>query len=799
MKISYRVLKTLLIGKYTPTELIDSLNHLGFEVEHVINQQTIYDQFIIVNIQELGPHPNADNLQICEVFDGAQTLQIVCAAKNVVKGNNAVLAPIGAVMPKDPSFIIKEATIRGIKSYGMLCSAEELGIQSDNIEGIIVVDPTIEIGTTFGKYAELDDVIIDIAVTPNLSDAMSIYGVARYLKAIDLGKLRTYDQMVSAISNPIFDIYDLKPTGNIIIEDPCLCQYFSITCIEDLHYPINIKEITKYLENIDMLCDIPVVDIANYCMMVFGWPVHIYDTDKLDGKIYIRRAKDGETMKALNGKEYTLDPSITVVTDESKIISIAGIMGSDDTKVTKSTKNISIEIASFARENVAIASSKLKIFTESKVRFERGVDNSNTLFFVNYMILMILKYCGGNIEALSFEHSDNIHVVDGIMLDIKKIRSFVGQNDIEAEDFAEIIERLGFIVQDNIITVPSYRYNDVKNLEDVIEEYLKIKGLNIVTPSAMPFNLKLQKHIKRRLDSLREFMAAKHYMELISWSFASSKANKILGLKSEIELINPISQDLDVMRVSILEHLLKSIAASISKGNTNNSLFEIGKTYETQGEMMVFSGVKTGKLNERSVHKIERSTDFFDIKTDLYEALCFLGINTNKINIKTLEDNKNPSFFNQSQCIELYYNNQFIGTIGEISPIVLKQFEIEQQVFFFNVYLDKIPIKGAKTPGLFNPIHYQDVARDFAFIVDNKVMALDMINCIRNADKNCIKDVEIFDEYLNFNGEEDKKSLAFMVKMYTPSGTMREEQINEISNKIINAVNKAFAATLRAG
>lgn len=799
MKISYQVLKTLLIGKYTPIEVIDALNHLGFEVEHVINQPTIYNQFIIVNIQNVSPHPNADNLKICEVFDGTQTLQIICGAKNVVKGNNAVLAPIGTIMPLDPNFIIKEATIRGIKSHGMLCSAEELGIKSKNTEGIIVVDPVADLGSTFAKYAELDDVIIDIAVTPNLGDSMSIYGVARYLKALQLGKLRTYDQIVNGVSTPIFDIYDLKPTGNIIIENPDLCQYFSITCIADIHYPINMEEITKFLENIDMLCNIPVVDIANYCMMVFGWPVHIYDSDKLNGKIYVRNAKNGEKMKGLNGKEYILDPSMMVVTDESKIISIAGIMGSDETKVTEHTTNISVEIASFARESIALTSSKLKIFTESKTRFERGVDHANTLFFVNYMILMLLRYCGGNIEALSFENLSTIHVVDGILLDLDKIRAFTGSNDIEADDFADVISRLGFIVQDRIISVPSYRYNDVKELEDVIEEYLKIKGLDIIAPVALPFDLKLQKNdIQKRLYSLREFMAGRNYMELISWSFASSKANKILGLKSEFDLINPITQELDVMRVSILEHFLKSLGENMAKGHVNNCLFEVGKVYEKEGEKMVFSGVKTGKLNERSVHKIERNVDFFDVKTDLYEALCFLGINTNKITIKIPQNDQNLSFFIHSQFIELYYNNQFIGTLGEVSPIILKQFEIQEQVFFFNIYLDKVPIKTAKIPAIFNSIHYQGVTRDFAFIVDSQVMALDIINCIRNADRNFIKEVEIFDEYLNFNGE-DKKSLAFMVKMHSSAGTMREEQINAISDKIIHTVNKTFAATLRAG
>ncbi len=781
-------------------EIIDRLTNIGLEVEGIKENSGEMSKFKIAKVLKVEKHPNADKLKVCDVnIGGKEILKVVCGAPNAKEGLITIYAPPGAVIPKT-NFELKVAKIRGVESRGMLCSESELNLSSES-EGIIELkNKEKEIGKSYFKSNSQK--AIDISITPNRADCLGIRGIARDLSSAGVGKL------ISINRKKIKQNTKHQIKTSITKEKNQGCDIFGSCYIKN----ITNKESPEWLKNKLIALGLKpisaVVDITNYVMFDLNRPLHAYDADKINKEIIVRNAKEGEMFEALDNKKYKLKKDMCVISDKSGVLGLGGIIGGTSTSTELDTKNILLEAAYFSPSSIRKTARLLNINTDAKYRFERGIDPNSIEEGLELATELILKICGG--EASKFQITGKTKQKNKIInFQVEKFENLIGIS-ITTNEIDKILSSLGFKCKKSQkaikVEVPSWR-PDVSLDEDLIEELIRIKGFNnikLIEPSKNRNQDTL--NFKQKLFHLSQrSLASKGYMEIVSWSFTDSKIDKQFAKgEKEISILNPISSDLDVLRRSIFSNLAIYLKKNQDRGYEDLSLFEIGPTFfgKNPGEQqIVVGGLKSGKINRKSWLDKERNVDVFDIKSDAIKTLIELGVEEKNLFVS---DNTKHSYHpGRSGSITLKSEKgPHLAYFGEIHPAIVKSLDCkDKNIFGFEIFLKNIPEPNKKLRQIkksFLASDYQKSERDFAFVIDKifKIGALEKI--IREVDENLIQSVSTFDVFEGENIPKNKKSVAINVTLQAFDKTLSENDLDDISKRIIDTVSKKTGATIRS-
>ena len=800
MIITLPWLKEHLKTKANENEIIEKLTNIGLEVEGIKEKSEGLEKFKIAKITKAEKHPNADKLKVCEVNIGEkENLKVVCGAPNARAGLITIYAPPGAIIPKN-NFELKIAKIRGIESRGMLCSESELNL-SDESDGIIELNnKEKEIGKSY--FNKKSEKVIDISITPNRSDCLGVRGIARDLSSTGIGKF-------IPLKKKKFNQASKHSIKTSITKDKHQgCLIFGSCHIKNI---VN-KESPNWLKNklyaIGLKPISAVVDITNYVMFDLNRPLHSYDADKIDKEIIVRDSKEGEEFEALDNKKYKLKKGMCVITDKSNVLGLGGIIGGTKTSTEFETKNILLESAYFLPSSIRKTSRDLGIETDAKYRFERGVDPNSISEGLTVATELILKICGG--RASKFLITGKKYKKNKtIKFEIDKFENLIGI-PISISESQKLLASLGFICKkgkkDLKVEIPSWR-PDINHDVDLIEELIRIKGfknIKMIAPErereneTLTFNQKLF-HLSQRS------LASKGYLESVTWSFTDSKIDKEFSKgEKEIEIFNPISSDLNVLRRSIFSNLAIHLKKNQDRGYDDISLFEIGPVFfgKNPGEQQIIVGaLKSGKVGRKSWIEKERNIDVFDIKSDVVKTLIELGVSEQDLFVS---DNTKQCYHPGRSGSVTFKSEKgpHLAYFGEIHPAIIKKLDFkEPNVYGLEIFLKNIPEPNKKIRLLkksFQPSDFQKSQRDFAFIIDKifKIGLLEKI--IKEIDDSIIQNVKTFDIYEGENIPKDKKSVAINVTLQSVSRTLNEKDLDQISKKIVDVVKDKTGATIRS-
>ena len=781
-------------------KVIDKLTAIGLEVEGIKDNLNGISDFKIAKIIKAEKHPNADKLKLCEVNIGKNKLtKVICGAENARGGLITIYAPPGSIIPKT-KMKIKIAKIRGVESFGMLCSESELNI-SNKSDGIIELkNKDKEIWKSYFKNK--GEKAIYISVTPNRPDCLGIRGIARDLSSSGLGKLKKHPQIniKQNFKNPM--------KVSIKKEVDQGCGIFGSVYIKDVKNKESPDWLKRRIISLGLKPISAIVDITNYVMYDLNRPLHAYDADKIDQEIIVRNSKTGESFEALDNKKYNLQNKMCTISDKSGVLGLGGIIGGIRSGTQLSTKNILLESAYFFPSSIRKTSKKLGIDTDAKYRFERGIDPESVKLGLELGMCLILDICGGKASKFSIVGKTN-EKRKKIDLEPEKFLKLIGF-PISTPEIKKILISLGCKVDQGSkkikVLPPSWR-PDLKIDVDLLEELIRIKGfdkISMIHPErsrskdTLNFQQKLFHYSQRAI-------ATKGYLEAVTWSFTDSSIDRFFSQgKKEVKISNPISNDLNVLRRSIFSNLIIYIKKNQDRGYPDLSLFEIGPTFfgNKPGEQeVVLGGLKSGLANRRSWDSKPRNIDVFDVKADVTKTLTELGLFENDLYIS----NKTKDYYNpvRSGSVNLKSENgPLLALFGEIHPAIISDLDIkEKNVCGFEIFLKNLPEPQKKyrlSKKNFITSNFQKSERDFAFIIDKDYKAGDLEKIISGIDKNLIKSVLTFDVFEGGDLQEGKKSIAINVTIQSMDKTLSDKDINEVSQKIINIVKAKTGGTIRS-
>ncbi len=802
MKFTIGWLKEHLDTKFEDSQIIEKLTDVGLEVESFEKVISDLDNFKVAKIINAEQHPNADKLKVCDVDIGEKnTVKVVCGAPNAKKDLLTVYAGPGSVIPKN-NMKLTVSKIRGVTSYGMLCSESELNL-SDESDGIIELKSnkySDKVGKNFFKNNT--EKVIDLSITPNRPDCLGVRGVARDLAAAGVGKLK------NTINTKIKNNGLQKIKVSIKKDKNQGCTIFGTCLIKD----ITNKESPKWLKDkIISLGQKPIsaiVDITNYVMLDLNRPLHAYDADKIDKEIIIRNSEKGETFQALDNKDYKLDNDMCVISDKSGVLGLGGIIGGTRSGTELNTKNILLESAYFLPRSIRKTSKFLNIDTDAKFRFERGIDPQSVETGLKKAAQLITKICGGNVSKFDVQ-SIRKYKKNTIKFKIPLFEKIAGFK-IKDKEVIKILIDLGFVVakkkSELELTIPTWR-PDITQPIDIVEEIVRIKGFNnieILEPQKNRIKETLNKQ-QKLFHFLQRSAASKGYFETVTWSFTDSKINYLFKENyKEIKIVNPISTDLDVLRNSIFPNLAFYIKKNLDRGFKDISLFEIGPIFKDNkpGEQLtVIGGIKSGKISRLNWNEENRLVDVFDAKKDTIQTLLEAGYDRQNLFVRE----KSPSYYHPGKSGSVYLDKDDIDPVaffGEIHPNIIKKLDIKTEALVgFEIYLDylkdtKLKLKDSKSKFQFSD--YQKSDRDFAFVVDKNFKAQDLTEIISSIDQNLIKSVKIFDVYEGENIPKDKKSIALNVTIQSSEKTLEDSDLEKINKLIISTVEIKTGAKIRS-
>ena len=799
MRFTLGWLKDYLEFNYSNNELCQKLTDIGLEVERFNDPKEKMKNFVVAEVKSVKKHPNADKLSICDVNDGKQNLQIVCGAKNVKKGLITVLAQVGAVIKlgTKEEFIIKQSSIRGEKSNGMLCSEEELEIANES-DGIIKLDEKFEAGTPFSEFFDDESVEIEIAITPNRVDCAGVFGIARDLSAAGFGTLKKKKIPKGEVSFQT----DLKIVNKLKDKD---CPKFSLRLIKNLKNKESNKFLTKRFRHSGLKKISALVDVTNYLTIDFCRPLHVFDCDKLKGDLLIRYSKKGEHFIGLDDNKYVLEDGMMVICDQEKIVSLAGVMGAKNSGCDMDTKNVVLESAYFFPESIAKTGRKLNIQSDARYRFERGIDPNSVEDGMELASQMIIENCGGELGTIVNDDLD-LRSPDPIDIDLSFIEKTLGI-EVKKSFLINTFEKLGCMVSEKnqVFTVkpPTWR-QDLTAPVDLVEEAGRLYGYQNIESkeikSETNHNSKKTSDLQNVRRMLKSLLVSRNMFEIISWSFTDSKIENILSNNlNGVNIKNPISSELSQLRTSLICNLLSTIQKNINKNINNFAVFELGpifhRTDSFKQEEFV-CGIRTGSLFEKNWLEKQRDVDVFDVKADLYSLLNTLDISFDSLRIS--KDSK--SYFHPGKCGTLMIGKDEIAFFGELHPNIIKAMDIKVSCSVFELNLSKtmnFQKKKNDTRSEFKTSSYQSSIRDFSFELSKEILSVDLVNLIKKIDKNLIKDVLIFDCYEGKNIGSGLKAIAISVKIQSDNKTLEESEINELSNQIVLSVIEKFDAKQR--
>jgi phenylalanyl-tRNA synthetase beta chain len=787
MKFSLSWLKEHLDTDVALDAIVDSLTRIGLEVEGVENPAERLRGFKVARVITAAPHPQADKLQVLTVDAGDGPVQVVCGAPNARAGLIGVFGTEGAVVPAN-GMVLKKTAIRGVESNGMMCSTRELELGDDH-DGIIELPADAPVGSMFADYSGADDPVIDVAITPNRQDCMGVRGIARDLAAWGIGTLKPL--MVAALPGSF-----PCPT-EIRTDDPEGCPAFYGRVIKGVTNGASPDWMQARLKSAGQKPISALVDITNYVMLDHGRPSHAYDLAKLTGAVFARRATDGETVTALNGKDYTLTAEMTVIADDAGVHDIAGIMGGAHSGCSDTTTDVLLEVAYFTPERIAKTGQALTLTSDARTRFERGVDPAFLDEAVEIITGLILEICGGQASEIVRAGSPPL-AVKTIAYDTNHCAR-LGGIDVAAVKQKAILETLGFGVSPEWhITVPSWR-RDIDGSADIVEEVVRMVGLDKVPSTPLPRADGVAKPTATPLQSLerklRRSAAALGLNEAINWSFISEKDAAAVG-GGTWTLANPISEDMRVMRPSLLPGLLSAVKRNLDRGAASVRLFELGRRYLSDGEHPSLTFVLAGERTARNWQSGKaQGFDAYDAK-----ALCLAlleAAGAPVANLQVMGEAGDVYHPGQSATLRLGPKNQ-IASFGMVHPSTAKAFGIDGPVIAGGIHLDALPVKkasGFMRPA-FTPPALQAVSRDFAFLVPADLPASDLVRAVKGADKDNIVAARLFDDFRGQGVPEGQKSLAVEVTLQPGEKSFGEADLKAISDRVVAAATK-LGAVLR--
>lgn len=793
MKFTLSWLKEHLVTDADVTLVAETLTRIGLEVESVENPAATLAAFRIARVLSAAPHPQADKLQVLSVDAGDGPLQVVCGAPNARAGLVGVFGAPGAVVPAN-GMVLKVAAIRGVESNGMMCSTRELELGDDH-DGIIELAADAPVGTSFAEWAGLDDPVIDVAITPNRQDCMGVRGIARDLAAAGLGTLR-----------PLADVYrmdTLTPVAgtdaapDVRTDDTEGCPAFFAQAVSGVTNGASPKWMADKLKAVGQKPISMLVDITNFVSVDLGRPLHVYDRAKLSGALVARKARDGEQVLALNGKTYTLDASMTVIADDEIVHDIGGIMGGEHSGVSATTTDVLIECAYFDPAHIARTGQKLALTSDARQRFERGVDPAFLDDGLAIATKLVLDHCGGSPSAIARSGQPPLGkrqvAYDPVLC------TGLGGVTVAPDDQKQILEKLGFSVNSEWqVEVPSWR-RDVDGPADLVEEVVRIIGLDAVKstplartdgvarPTATPAQM-----IERKV---RRTAAARGLNEAITWSFLSEREASAIG-GGAWSLANPISEDMKVMRTSLLPGLLSAARRNMDRGATSARLFEIGRRYLAEAERATVGVVLAGDKAPRGwASGKAQKFDAFDAKAEVLALLEAAGAPI--ANLQVLGEAGEHYHPGQSGTLRLGPKT-ILASFGALHPGTARAFDLDGPVMVAEAYLDAIPAK--RTSGFmrsdYRPPALQALTRDFAFLVPADLTADALVRAVRGADKVNIAAARLFDRFAGPGVPDGQLSLAIEVTLQPQEKTFAEADLSAISDAVVAAAAK-LGAVLR--
>lgn len=795
MKFSLSWLKVHLDSDATADQLADALNRIGLEVEGIDNPAERLAGFRVARVLTAERHPQADKLQVLAVDTGdGKPLQVVCGAPNARAGLVGVFGTEGAVVPAN-GMVLRKAAIRGVESNGMMCSSRELELGDDH-DGIIELPADAPIGTAFADYAEANDPVFDVAITPNRQDCMGVRGIARDLAAAGLGTLKPLAQVYRMAS--LAPIVGDGSTPDVRTDDPEGCPAFYAQNVSGVSNGAAPDWMTKKLKAVGQKPISALVDITNFVSLDLGRPLHVYDRAKLRGALVARKARDGERVVALNGKNYTLDASMTVIADDTGVHDIAGIMGGEHSGCSAETTDVLIECAYFDPEHIARTGQKLMLTSDARQRFERGVDPAFLDDGLAIATWLVLEHCGGTASKVT--RAGSPPTTPRVIAYDTGLCARLGGIDVPAERQRAILESLGFAVDGKWhVTIPTWR-RDIDGPADLVEEVVRMIGLDhvpstplpradgVAKPTATPAQL-----IERRV---RRAAAARGLNEAINWSFLPEREAAAFGVGAWA-LANPISEDMKVMRPSLLPGLLAAAARNQARGADSIRLFELGRRYLADQEHPTLGLVLAGNKAPRSWQQGKAAAfDAYDAKAEVLALLDAAGAPVDNLQVM----GEAGSWFHPGQSATLRLGpKNILGSFGALHPATAKAFDLDGPVMAAEIYLDAIPAKrggqGFMRP-TFAPPALQAVTRDFAFLVPDTLPAGDLVRAVRGADKDNIASARLFDRFVGTGVPEGQKSLAIEVTLQPGEQSYDEAALKQIADRIVAAASK-MGASLR--
>ncbi len=797
MKFTLSWLKDHLETEASLEDILFALTDLGLEVEEVINPAERLADFTLGYVTHAEQHPDADRLRVCKVATDEGELQIICGAPNARQGITVVVAKPGVYVPGIDT-TIGVGKIRGIESFGMMASEKELELSEEH-DGIIEL-PNGEVGDRFIDWlAENDpakvDPVIDIAITPNRPDALGVQGIARDLAARGLGVLKVREPAVVVGDFPC-------PIAVAIDEDTQDgCPLFAGRVIRGVKNGHSPQWLQDSLRAIGLRPISALVDITNYFTYDHNRPLHVFDAAKVAGGLRIHRARGGETLTALDDKEYALGAGMMVISDDNGPESIAGIMGGLDTGVTEDTVDVFLESAYWDHVQIALAGRALKINSDARYRFERGVDPEYTLPGLEHATRMILDLCGGEASDVVIAGAVPDHS-RAYRLDAARVQSLVGM-DIPESEQRQTLTRLGFRLEGNMAQVPSWR-PDVQGQADLVEEVARIASLSglVGRPLARPTD-GVPKPVmtpgQRRQQIARRTCAALGYNECVTYSFIDQPSAALFGGGDDATMLeNPISSEMSHMRPALLPGLLQAAARNQARGFVDLALFEVGPAFhggEPGQQHDLISGLLVGRTGPKDVQGDSRAVDVFDVKADAEAVLAAIGAPSKVQILRGAREWWHPGRHGRI-CLG---PKKVLGIFGELHPRVLDAMGIKGPAMAFTIWPQEVPFprRSGANRGALELRDLQAVERDFAFVVDADVEALKVVNAAAGADKVLIEDVRVFDEFIGGSLGEGKKSLAITVRLQPVHKTLKDTEIEAVAARIIEKVGKATGGVLR--
>lgn len=801
MKFTLSWLKSHLETTATLDEITEALTDLGLEVEGVEDRAARLADFTIGKVLSAEKHPDADRLRVCQVATDEGTKQIICGAPNAREGITVVVAKPGVYVPGIDT-TIGVGKIRGIESFGMMASEREMELSEEH-DGIIELPPEsigAEVGTRFIDWLAANDPakidpVIEIAITPNRPDALGVRGVARDLAARGLGKLKPLKlEPVQATFKA-----DLTVTidADTLDGNPLFCGRL-IRGVRNGPSPAWLQNrLTAIgLRPINFL-----VDVTNFFTYDLNRPLHVFDADKVHGNIRVHRATGGETLLALDGKTYTFQPGQMVISDEQGIESIAGIMGGAETGCTGDTVNVFVESAYWDPVQTAYTGRALKINSDARYRFERGVDPAFTPEGLDHAVQMILDIAGGEASEMIVAGAVP-DTARAYKLDPARVRSLVGMEITESEQ-RQTLTALGFRLEGDMAHVPSWR-PDVLGQADLVEEVARIASLTKLEGKPLRRLTEgvpkpVMTPMQRRIQSARRTTAALGYNECVTYSFIDKKAAELFGGGDDATMLeNPISSDMSHMRPALLPGLLRAAARNQARGFMDMALFETGPAFhggEPEEQHELVTGLLIGRTGPKDVHGASRPVDLFDVKADAEAVLAAMGAPAKVQILRGAQSWWHPGRHGKI-CLG---PKKVLGIFGELHPKVLSEMDVKGPAMAFTLWPGEIPLprKSGASRGAMTVSDYQAVERDFAFVVDADVAALDLVNAAAGADKALIADVRVFDEFIGGSLGAGKKSLAITVRLEPTETTLTDKDIDAVAEKVVAKVTKATGGTLR--